>query len=201
MTERMETVATSPTTIQWPLERGQSADGHHQEKNFIEGLRAGNEQAFEVLLERLSPSMLGLAGSILSDREMAEEVVQETWLAAIRGLDRFEGRSLLKTWIFSILTNVARTRAQRERRTVAFSFLSEIESPADRLATAAERFSDDRHAWMAPPRRWRQTPEDRLLSREAVTMIRKSSTSRKCALPGSRAPTRCPRASFWWGSP
>ena len=174
MTQQMETVATSPTTILWPLERGQSANGYHQEKGFIEALRAGNEQAFEVLLDRLSPSMLGVARSILSDREMAEEVVQETWLAAIQGLERFEGRSSLKTWIFSILTNVARTRAKRERRMVVFSSLGEIESPADKLAAAAERFSDDRHAWMSPPRRRRQTPEDRLLSREAVTMIRKA---------------------------
>ncbi len=173
MTQQMETVATSPTTILWPLQRGQSADGYHQEKDFIEALRAGNERAFEVLLERLSSSMLGLARSVLSDREMAEEVVQETWLAAIRGLERFEGRSSLKTWIFSILMNVARTRAKRERRTVPFSSLSEIENPADNLAAAAERFSDDRHAWMSPPRRWRQTPEDRLLSTETITMIRK----------------------------
>ena len=118
--------------------------------------------------------MLGLARCILSDREMAEDVVQETWLAVIRGLERFEGRSSLKTWIFSILINVARTRAKRERRTIAFSSLSEIESPVDRLAAAAERFLDDRHAWMSPPRRWKQTPEDRLLSREAVTLIRKA---------------------------
>ncbi len=174
MIERTETVTTSPTLMQWPIEGGQSADGQCQEKNFIGALRAGNEQAFEVLLARLSPAMLGLARSILSDRETAEDVVQETWLAAIRGLDRFEGRSSLKTWIFSILTNVARTRAKRERRTVVFSSLSEIESPADWLTAAAERYSDDRHAWMSPPPRRKQTPECRLLSREVVTMIRKA---------------------------
>lgn len=174
MSERMETAATSRTTRGWPVERALSADGHHQEKDFIDALRAGDEQAFEILLERLSPAMLGLARSILSDRDMAEEVVQETWLATIRGLERFEGRSSLKTWIFSILTNVARTRAKRERRTVAFSSLSEIESPADRLAAAAERFSDDRCAWMSPPRRRKQTPEDRLLSTEVVAMIDKA---------------------------
>ena len=174
MTERMEMAETNTTTIQWPFERGQSAEGHDQEKNLIEALRAGNELAFEALLERLSPSMLGIARSILRDSEMAEEVVQDTWLAAIQGLKRFEGRSSLKTWIFSILTNVARTRAKRERRTIAFSSLSEVESPADKLAAASERFSDHRHAWMSPPRRRRQTPEDCLLSREAVTMIRKA---------------------------
>ncbi len=174
MTEQMQTVATSPTTILPLCERGQIADGRRQEKNLVEALRAGDERAFEGLLEQLSTSMLGLARSILSDREMAEDVVQETWLAVIRGLERFEGRSSLKTWIFSILINVARTRAKRERRTIAFSSLSEIESPVDKLAAAAERFSDDRHAWMSPPRRWKQTPEDGLLSREAVTMIRKA---------------------------
>ena len=171
MTERLETATTSGTAIQWSLAKGPCADGHAEEKTFIAELRVGNEQAFEVLLDRLSGPMLRFARSILSDRETAEEVVQDTWLAAIRGLDRFEGRSSLKTWIFSILANVARTRVKRERRTVAFSSISEIESPIDKLAAEAERFSEDRHAWMSPPRRQKQTPEDHLLSTEAVTRI------------------------------
>ena len=171
MTERLETATTSGTAIQWSLAKGPCADGHAEEKTFIAELRVGNEQAFEVLLDRLSAPMLRFARSILSDRETAEEVVQDTWLAAIRGLDRFEGRSSLKTWIFSILANVARTRVKRERRTVAFSSISEIESPIDKLAAEAERFSEDRHAWMSPPRRQKQTPEDHLLSTEAVTRI------------------------------
>ena len=92
MTERLETATTSGTAIQWSLAKGPCADGHAEEKTFIAELRVGNEQAFEVLLDRLSGPMLRFARSILSDRETAEEVVQDTWLAAIRGLDRFEGR-------------------------------------------------------------------------------------------------------------
>lgn len=172
MNERMETVVVSPATIHWPSEPGENFGSNHPEESLIEALRAGNEEAFEVLLDRLSPGMLGLARSIVADRELAEEVVQETWLAVIRGVERFEGRSAIKTWVFSILTNVARTRATRERRTIAFSCLSEAESPADKLAADAERFTEDRYAWMSPPPRRKETPESRILSKETVAVIR-----------------------------
>lgn len=167
MTELMETVATHPSSVPQPLLRT-------DESQLIEALRAGDEHAFEVLLDRLSPGMLGLAISILSDRGAAEEVVQETWLAVIRGLDRFEARSSLKTWVFSILANLARTRVKRERRTVAFSSLSESEGATDALAAAAERLTDYRHAWMSPPRHRKRTPEDDLSSQETLALIQRT---------------------------
>jgi len=96
-----------------------------EELNLIEALRAGDERAFERLVAEYHASMLRLALSFVRNRAVAEEVVQETWLGVLNGLDRFEGRSSLKTWIFRILTNRAKTRGEREGRTVPFSSLAE----------------------------------------------------------------------------
>jgi RNA polymerase sigma-70 factor (ECF subfamily) len=87
-------------------------------------LRAGDSDAFAQIVEDWSPPMLRLARSHVSTNASAEEVVQETWLAVIRGLDRFEGRSSLRTWVFRILTNQAKTRGVREARTVPWSSLT-----------------------------------------------------------------------------
>jgi RNA polymerase sigma-70 factor (ECF subfamily) len=83
-------------------------------------LRARDEAAFRQLFHQLYPAMLRVARSFVRTIDEAEEVIQETWLAVLHGIDRFEGRSSLKTWIFRILVNRARTRARREARTVAF---------------------------------------------------------------------------------
>ena len=84
------------------------------ELRVIEALRAGDENAFRTLVQQHGPAMLRVALSYVRSRAVAEEVVQEAWLGILRGLDRFEGRSSLKTWIFHIVANIARTRAQRE---------------------------------------------------------------------------------------
>src|SRR5262245_65538417 len=78
----------------------------------------GDERAFEELVDRYSAAMLRLAQDFVRSRAVAEEVVQETWLAVLNGIDRFEGRSSLKTWLFRILVNKAKTRGMREARTV-----------------------------------------------------------------------------------
>ena len=141
------------------------------DESLREAIRSGNETAFEALLTRFSPSMLRVARSLVADRETAEEVVQETWLAVIKGIERFEGRSSMKTWIFSILTNRARTRARREWRSRPFSSICEEPGDTERLAVEANKFSDDRHGWLLAQNRWRQTPEDQLLSRETVNLV------------------------------
>src|SRR5919109_4834765 len=97
------------------------------DQHLIRSLKAGDEGAFASLVDEYSSSLLGVAMGYVGSRAVAEEVVQETWLAVINGLDRFEGRSSLKTWILSILVNQAKTRGTREARTVPFASLA----PAD----------------------------------------------------------------------
>jgi len=112
---------------------------------------------------------LRLAQMYVGSRAVAEEVIQETWIGVLQGLDRFEGRSSLKTWIFRILLNRARTRAQRENRTIPFSALttaSETDEPAvdpDAFAPPGARYPG---GWLTPPAEWDTLPEERLLSWE-----------------------------------
>ena len=110
-------------------------------------LRSGNEAAFVSLIDRYHSSMLRLAMVYVSTRMVAEEVVQETWMGVLAGLNRFEGRSSLKTWMFRILTNCAKTRAQREGRSVPFSSLSSIDADLDELAVDPERFRGADQQW------------------------------------------------------
>src|SRR3954462_13727135 len=91
------------------------------EAALLERLRAGDEAAFEALVARHYATMLAVAQSYVKGRAVAEEVVQDAWLGVIKGLDRFEGRSSLKTWILSILVNQAKTRSVREARSVPFA--------------------------------------------------------------------------------
>ena len=141
------------------------------ERRLIEALRAGDESAFMTLTGEYGPMMLRVALMYVSTRAVAEEVVQEAWIGVLKGIGRFEGRSSLKTWIFRILTNTAKTRAQREGRSVPFSALAS--AATDGEAVDPERFLGDgeRFAghWGAPPRRW--GPEERLVSAEAQEVI------------------------------
>jgi RNA polymerase sigma-70 factor, ECF subfamily len=136
----------------------------------VAALRGGDERAFEALVDRYHRALVQIALMYVRDRTVAEEVAQETWLAVLEGIERFEGRSSLKTWIFRILTNRAKTRAQRERRQLPISALvgeDEPEVPLDRFLPP-----DDLHrplGWAAPPRAW---PEDRVLRRETVERVR-----------------------------
>ena len=117
------------------------------DRRLVAALRAGDEAAFMALVDELGPSMLRLAMQFTPSRAVAEEVVQETWLAVLNGLDRFEGRSSLKTWILRILVNRAKTRGTRERRTVPFAALAAAEADGDFTAVEPERFNPaDRRA-------------------------------------------------------
>lgn len=129
----------------------------------------GDEAAFNALVERLHGSMIRVAMIYTSDQAVAEDVVQETWVAVLRGLERFEGRSLLRTWIFTILTNRAKTRAQREGRYTPLELPNESEAEP---AVESERFDAARH-WRADamPASWGAIPEDRLLARETQRLI------------------------------
>jgi RNA polymerase sigma-70 factor (ECF subfamily) len=140
----------------------------------VERLRAGDEEAFMDLVVRWSPSMLRVARMYVPTQAVAEDVVQETWLGVLTGIDRFEERSSLRTWVFSILVNRARTRGERERRTVPFASLAREESEGEFSAVDADRFvrdGDSIGAWAAPPVRWWEEPERALDSAEAVERI------------------------------
>ncbi len=138
----------------------------------MERLRAGDEAAFEELVERYQGSLVRIAMMYVGDRTVAEEVAQETWLAVLEGLDRFEGRSSLKTWIFRILSNRAKTRGERERRQLPVSALAGDQEPE----VALDRFLPPDHperplGWASPPRAW---PEERLLGRETADALRRA---------------------------
>src|SRR5947208_10303399 len=144
----------------------------------VEQLRSGNEAAFVSLIDRYAPTMLRLAMVYVRARAIAEEVVQETWMAVLEGLNRFEGRSSLKTWMFRILTNCAITRAQREGRSIPFSSLSDIDADQSEPAVDSERFLPADHQWpghwVSFPSNWEQMPEDRLLSQETRACIHRA---------------------------
>ena len=140
----------------------------------IAALRAGDERAFEGLVERLHPSLVRVARLYVSSDAVAQEVAQETWLGVLNGLDRFEERSSLKTWIFRILVNIAKTRGVREGRSVPFSSVAGAEEheravDADRFIPAdAERAA--RH-WAIPPAVWSTEPDERVLAGETRELI------------------------------
>src|SRR5262245_60890011 len=147
------------------------------EERLVARLRAGDDAAFVELVERHHASMLRLAMTWVSTRDVAEEVVQDTWMGVLRGLSRFEGRSSLRTWIFRILANRARTAGQREARSVPFASLGDPGAEADGAAVDPDRFlAEGPHAghWAVPPRTWAPDPSDRLLSAEALTVIRRA---------------------------
>jgi RNA polymerase sigma-70 factor (ECF subfamily) len=147
-----------------------------EEARLVAALRDGDEAAFAEVVERYSPSLLRVARLYVPSIAVAEEVVQETWLAVLAGVDRFEGRSSLKTWIFRILVNRARTRGVRESRSVPFSSLAPLVGEGDGPSVPPERFNGPDaewpHHWNAPPRHW-ESPEERLLSAEARALIEK----------------------------
>ena len=126
------------------------------------------------LVVRWSPVMMRVARMYVPTAAVADDVVQETWLAVLQGLDRFEERSSLRTWVFSILVNRARTRGERERRTIPFAALAREESEGEFAAVDPDRFvraGDAVGAWAAPPVRWWEQPEKALQSDEAVARI------------------------------
>jgi RNA polymerase sigma-70 factor, ECF subfamily len=115
-------------------------------------LRNGDEEAFVSLVTRYQPSMLRLAGTMVSSRAVAEEAVQDTWMGVVRGIERFEGRSSCKTWLFRILTNRARSAGSREPHHTAMESLHAV----DPL-----RFDAQGH-WADPLDRWTEESDDRL---------------------------------------
>jgi RNA polymerase sigma-70 factor (ECF subfamily) len=139
-------------------------------------LRAGDEDAFMTLVDKYGSLMLRIALSHVRTRAVAEEVVQEAWLGVLQGLGRFEGRSSLKTWLLRIVANRARTRGEREARSVPLSSLAP-EAGEDEPAVDPDRFLPADHptypgAWAIPPHSWARLPEERLLASETLRQVR-----------------------------
>jgi RNA polymerase sigma-70 factor (ECF subfamily) len=145
----------------------------------VERLRSRDEAAFLEIVQRHHGSLVRLAQSFVNCREIAEEVVQETWVAVLQGIDRFEGRSSLKTWIFQILINRSKTRGVREARSITFSAMTDVNSESSYFSVDPSRFlspDDSLHPghWASQPKQWDMTPEQILLSQECRTFIERA---------------------------
>jgi RNA polymerase sigma-70 factor, ECF subfamily len=143
----------------------------------VAALRRGDEAAFVALVTQYQASLKRIARMYVPTEAIADEVVQETWLAVVGGLERFEGRSSLKTWIFHILANRAKTRGERERRYVPFSAFADAHGGDDGPSVGADRFRQAGDPWPGhwaiPPCPW-QDPERRLGSIEARAFLREA---------------------------
>ncbi len=170
-------VSKPPVANQTNREQETSNTGR-QERELVQALRHGNEAAFGSLIERYHSRLIRLARSFVKSQAVAEEVVQDTWLAVLQNIDRFEGRSSLKTWIFRILTNIGKTRGKRENRYV--SFISEGPNTREKVNSILppQGFStgeDLGNPGMSQPTIWdTRTPERLLESKEILAQIEKT---------------------------
>lgn len=149
-----------------------------EELALVAALRQGDEASFVALLDRYHDALLRLARVWIRDAAGAEDVVQETWLAVLQGIDRFEGRSSLKTWLFGILANQAKRRARREGRSVPFATLGTANGGDDGPAVDPDRFFPADHPWAGhwsrPPVGWGGAPEAQLLAGEVGEALRRA---------------------------
>lgn len=157
----------------------EKAGAAHAEAGVIEALRRGDEAAFASLVDRHQASLRRMARLYCSNPAVADEVVQDTWVGVIQGIWGFEGRSSLKTWIFRILINRAKTRALREGRSVPFSDLSVGDDAEATEFVVDSDVLSKRHAteaghWPGAPGDLGPSPETRLLEQEAAEQLRKA---------------------------
>jgi RNA polymerase sigma-70 factor (ECF subfamily) len=146
------------------------------ERELCAALRRGDEEAFRKLVREYHAPLRRLALGYVRSAAVADEVVQETWLGVVHGIGTFEGRSSLRTWIFRILANTAKTRAEREGRTVP---LSAFGSDDDDASVDPSRFFDQQHErwpghWASPPARWDELPEEHLAGRETLDALQRA---------------------------
>ncbi len=169
------------------------------ELELVNALRSADEAAFEALVARYHASMRQLALAYVANLAVAEEVVQEAWLGVVQGIGRFEARSSLKTWIFSIVMNRAKSKAVQEARSVGFSSL-EGENETTPVVDPG-RFRGDHdprpRTWASPPRSWSGIPEARLLSNETLNNVRKAID----ALPPTQREVITLRDVVGWSAP
>ena len=158
-----------------PLRSPGSDDHQPADTALVARLRSGDAEAFAEIVRTWSPMMLQAARSYVSTDASAQEVVQEAWLAMIRGLDRFEGRSSLRTWLLAILANIGRSRGVREARTLPLSSLAPYED--DRPVVDPDRFRGPDDKWprnwtpLGKPRPWPRSPEEEIMAAESRTQL------------------------------
>ncbi|HWE23693.1 MAG TPA: RNA polymerase sigma factor [Myxococcales bacterium] len=160
-----------PVLIQARNDEACATDGRTRDAEIVDALRRGDERAFLAMVKLHHASMLRVASMFVSSAAVAEEVVQEAWLGVLNGLDSFAGRSSLRGWIFSIVTNCAKTRGIRESRSSPFSSFDE--PGEDEPAVDPSRFLGPDHPrwpghWASPPEQW---AEDKLLTKEMVAFV------------------------------
>ncbi len=146
---------------------------HPEEVELVSALRQGDEAAFLSVVRRYHSSMVRVAQVFVSGESLAEEVVQESWLAVLEGIAGFEGRSSLRSWMFSIVANRARSRAQREARSTPFS---SFDAPDEEPAVDPSRFLPPDHPrwpghWASPPEHW---ADEKLVLRETLALAQKA---------------------------
>lgn len=168
----MTNASPSPAAPVAPMASSPALDA--DEARWIEALKAGDEEAFAALVDRYHQSMVRTATLYVRDRAAAEEVVQEAWIGVLRGIGRFEGRSSLKTWLFRIVSNKAKTRGVRDKRSVPFSALRGLEdeageglAPERLLPSDAPEWADH---WSVAPESWAGM-DDRLETEEALKIV------------------------------
>jgi RNA polymerase sigma-70 factor, ECF subfamily len=149
------------------------------DQDLLLALRRRDEQAFTALVDRYHARLVRLACLFVANQAVAEEVAQETWIGVLQGIDRFEGRSSFRTWLFRILTNQAKRRGQREARSLPFAaFSAQADDGDGEPAVAPERFlpAGDEWAghWVSYPANWRETPEERFLSHETRALVQQA---------------------------
>ena len=144
------------------------------DRALVAALRSGDEAAFARLVDDLSPSLMRMARLYVSTDGAAQDVVQETWLGVLQGLHGFEGRAALRTWIFRILVNIAKTRGVRDSRSVPFSSAFDATTAPDEPVVDVDRFLPDDHEryprhWAIGPTPW---PEQAAETAESLRLIR-----------------------------
>jgi RNA polymerase sigma-70 factor, ECF subfamily len=158
-------------------ERSRLAPVVQGEGALLARLRQGDEGAFDDLVMRHHSALIRMAVGYVADREVAAEVVQDTWMAVIEGLDRFEGRSSLRTWIFGIMIHKAKDRGVREKRHTTFSSFEFLDDDSEEMIDPSRFHQSGEWAghWVFPPQPWdEQTPEKLLASQQAVTAMNKA---------------------------
>jgi RNA polymerase sigma-70 factor, ECF subfamily len=140
------------------------------ELDLLAALRRGDESAFSRVVTLHQGPLLRVARMYVGSQAVAEEVVQETWMGVLKGLDNFQGRCSLKTWIFQILINRAKTRGEREGRMIPFSAMFDPQSDLGEPAVDPGQFNENDPewpgGWITQPRNWGANPEQSLLSQE-----------------------------------
>ena len=169
---------TSPGVTEESVSAPASSHSDDADAELVGGLRRRDEAAFVTLVARYQAALLRIALIYCRSRDIADEVVQDTWLGVLQGIDRFEGRAAFRTWLFQILVNRARTHAMREGRTLSFSSLEDEAESAGEPAVSPERFrgADDKwpHNWAVPPHAWGESADATLLSGEIMELVKRA---------------------------